>query len=407
MRRRSFLELAAFGASTIALPGGAALAADKPDITLFIRDALVELVDGRQVLMVLYQSMKRGAAIDNGRFDDERAEPIEVATSPVLRAREGEALTIRVKNLTSRTHGFEIPGAPGSRIKKIPPGKARKRTFIVPPGGAYFYLDPTDAPVYRTLGLHGAFISEPINGETEEGAPTPYSRDGHTQAVRALFNALGDNAPRPVPLRLLPGEPPQNRFPGDPWTPGVAAREIIWMFNSIDPRFNAMLERGEAIDPADFVARYTPRYFTINGLSGFDASNDERTVPKGYVGQPTLLRVLNAAPQNFGPHIHGNHVFELSTTRPDGSVRLNENIVEKDTWRMASLDRKDILLPFERPPDIPVDAYPPDQEPFPFFYPMHCHMELSQTAGGGMYPQGLVTDWEILGPLSEKPPLAV
>jgi hypothetical protein len=31
---------------------------------------------------------------------------------------------------------------------------------------------------------------------------------------------------------------------------------------------------------------------------------------------------------------------------------------------------------------------------------MHCHTEMSQTAGGGNYPQGLVTDWELTGPLA-------
>jgi hypothetical protein len=29
---------------------------------------------------------------------------------------------------------------------------------------------------------------------------------------------------------------------------------------------------------------------------------------------------------------------------------------------------------------------------------MHCHIEMSQTAAGGNYPQGLVTDWQMLGP---------
>jgi hypothetical protein len=29
---------------------------------------------------------------------------------------------------------------------------------------------------------------------------------------------------------------------------------------------------------------------------------------------------------------------------------------------------------------------------------MHCHIEMSQTARGGQYPQGMVTHWELLGP---------
>ena len=408
MRRRNFLKLSACGACTIALgPGAGRSEPATADITLFIEDVRVELVDGKKIWMVLFQAQPDPQRLRNGRFDEEREEPIQVATAPVLRAVEGQALTVRVRNNTARLHGFEIPGASGSLIAPIPPGGLGEATFAVPQGGSYFYLDPTNAPVHRALGLHGAFIVEPANGLTVEGAPTPYSRASHTPGVARLFNALGDGAPIAAPLSPLPGEPAQNRFPGDPWNAADPARDVLWLFNSIDPRFNRALRRGESIDPAQFIAKYRPRYFTINNLSGFDASNDELTVPKGYVGQPTLIRVLNAAPQNFAPHIHGNHVFELSGANADGSVRLNENVIELDTWRMGPLDRKDILLPFERPPDIPVAAYPPRQEPFPFFYPMHCHMELSQTAGGGMYPQGLITDWEILGPIEEKPPLVV
>ena len=35
----------------------------------------------------------------------------------------------------------------------------------------------------------------------------------------------------------------------------------------------------------------------------------------------------------------------------------------------------------------------------PIEYPMHCHMEPSQTAAGGNYPGGLVTHWAITGDL--------
>ena len=56
-----------------------------------------------------------------------------------------------------------------------------------------------------------------------------------------------------------------------------------------------------------------------------------------------------------------------------------------------------MLLPFERPADAAV--WPPKQEPFPMRYVMHCHTEMSNTAGGGNYPQGLVTHWEMTEPL--------
>lgn len=383
MQRRGFIKLATWGAASVALSSGAARAGGGA-VALRILDTRVELVDGERIVMPLFH-------LDG--------DPSFSAAAPVLRATEGEWLEIRVTNDASRSHGFEVRGAPGSRLEAIAPGETRVAKFEAPPGGAYFYLDPTNAPVNRVLGLHGAFIVAPAQGATVDGAPTPYSRAAHTPAIQALFGALGDGRTRAVPKRLLPGEPPQPRFPGDAWTPGEEKRDIIWMFNSIDPAFQAAWARGETIDPQRFVQTFTPRYFTLNGLSGFDAANDERTVPKGYVGQPTVIRTLNAGLATHAPHIHGNHIFELTRSAASGEVVLNANIVERDTWLSAPLDSKDVLLPFEQPTDVPAAVWPPSEEPFPMFYPMHCHAELSQTAGGGSYPQGLVTDWEILGPL--------
>jgi hypothetical protein len=83
------------------------------------------------------------------------------------------------------------------------------------------------------------------------------------------------------------------------------------------------------------------------------------------------------------------------------------------------MDRRDVLLPFEIPPDIPYrtpvgSAQPGEtqfermvkgqtQEPFPLRYVMHDHNEISQTAAGGNYPQGLVTHFEIMGGLGKRP----
>lgn len=244
-------------------------------------------------------------------------------------------------------------------------------------------------------------VVEPNDPLTVNSVVTPYSADTLTAGASAMFDALGTDSP------LLPGH-----FPGDPWrgfdndppdvATGLPRHERIWVFNSIDPEFNKLAERGIPINPVEFVRENLPRYFTLNGLSGFDAAFDTRTVPKGFEGEPTLLRVLNAGLPHFSPHIHGNHVFELSGVDADGNVVVNENVIQRDTWAMAPLDRKDMLLPFRKPPDIPDTAWPPYDEPFPFKFPMHCHQEISQTSGGGNYPQGLITDWEMEGPLSAR-----
>jgi hypothetical protein len=233
---------------------------------------------------------------------------------------------------------------------------------------------------------------------------TPYSRATHTPGVAKLFDTFGVAS---------------GRFPGDPWSP---VRQLVWVFHQIDPRFHKMAERGEAINASTMQRDFLARYFTINGVSGFEAAHDPSIVATGFVGQPMLIRNVNAGLNWHSPHIHGNHVFELSgvagsasegigypqelplTSRPAGSVVVNKNLIYRDVWTMAPLDRKDMLLPYERPPDIPdgvrwPQAYPPEQETeatlAPLRYVMHDHTEVALTAGGGNYPQGMMCHWEI------------
>lgn len=359
MRRRQFL---AYGAAAIAgaLATGQAAAQSQVQIALRIEPVDAEMIDGEVVFMLLFFSA--GSA------------------RPVIRVTEGQSVQVTVYNNDTRAHGFAIAGVPGASINSIAAGRSRSVSFTAPRGGTYLYYDPTRAPIYRVLGLHGAFVVAPLNPNTPAGAPTPFSVAAQTPAVQSLFDALG-----------APG-----RFPGRRWSVG---RDRVWVFSQTDPALNRSIDANLAINANTVAANFAPRYFTLNGLSGFDAAHDESTRPTGYVGEPLVLRVLNAGLATHAPHIHGNHVMELSGVNSSGAQVVSDNIVERDTWIMAPFDRKDLLLPFERPPDIPSAAYPLREEPFPLRYPMHCHTEMSQTAGGGNYPQGLVTDWEILGPV--------
>lgn len=300
---------------------------------------------------------------------------------PVLRLNEAERTRIEITNNAPEPHSFAIPGVPGSLIDSMPPGATRSVEFTAPQGGSYLYIDPANAPVNRLLGLHGAVVCTPREGgRTDAGAITPYSRTAHTPATRLVFDAFREDSPR---------------FPGDPWDP---ARERVWVFSQIDPLLCQRAERGERISGATAAAAFRPRYFTINGLSGFDSAMEKTIKAEGYVGEPMLLRTLNAGLATHSPHIHGNHILEISGSDASGKVILNSNVIERDSWTLRPLERKDVMLPFEVPTDIPSNAWPPREEPFPLRYAMHCHIEMSQTAGGGNYPQGLVTDWELLGP---------
>ena len=108
---------------------------------------------------------------------------------------------------------------------------------------------------------------------------------------------------------------------------------------------------------------------------------------------------MNAGLATHSVHIHGNHCMILTDSDAAGVHHLESNVYERDVWMLKPMHRIDVLLPFERPPDIPLAAWPMKEEPWPLRYVMHCHCEMSQTAGGGNYPQGAGTHWEMTGPL--------
>lgn len=360
MNRRQFLAYGGAGAAVSAsLEAHAQTTALVIDLTIEPVD--VEMIDGK----VVYQRLFYAAG----------------APRPVLRMREGQRVTIRVRNNSPAAHGFGIPGIATATIAPIAPGQTGQATFVAPRGGTYLYLDPSNAPAHRLLGLHGALVVTPANGRTTAGSITPYSSAFLTPAARAVFDNMRDVA--------------GVRYRGDPWKP---EREKIWLFSQVDPALCEAADLGRPLDGPTIARTFAPRYFTINGMSGFDSSEADSVKPEGYVGQPMLLRTLNAGGVTHSPHIHGNHVLECSGTDAAGAVIVRDNIIERDSWMMRPLERKDVMLPFERPQDVPPAAWPPQQEPFPLRYAMHCHTEMSQTAGGGNYPQGLTTHWVLLGP---------
>ncbi len=362
MKRRDFLKLGALGLAGVAVDGVTgfpgifgprkALAADQT-LALTLREVMAEMVTLEQVYMWAFEEPTLGPHIPG----------------PVIFATEGDSLTVEVTNAMDEDHAFAVPGVVASGV--IAPGQTASVAFTAPAPGTYFYLDPLNAPVNRVLGLHGVLVVLPATGNTPYGLPTA--------RVQALFDDLGTTA----------------RFPGNPWDP---ARTWIWVFNTVDPAKNQAvfaLAAGQTIDPAVFAAGYLPRFFTLNGRSGYFSAHDPDIAPSGRVGEPALVRVLNAGMVTHSPHIHGNHVFQVA----DNNV-VRDNVFYVDTWSMRPGDVKDVLHPFIRPPDIPAGAWPPAEEGFPLRYPMHCHTEMSQTAGGGNYPQGLVTDWDLLGDLA-------
>lgn len=382
MKRRSFLQIGAVGgaATTLGLSSSRSNAKASPTETHFdltIKPCWQWLIDGTKVYSVQYF---RGSE-----------------HMPELRVQEGEEITITVANEDVVDHAFLIRGIPGSYIPTVPSGHWEKRTFTAPKGGTYMYVDTVQWPLFRLLGLHGAFLVEPSDkGRTLAGAETPYSQSEQNPQMQALFDAFGTH----------------RRFPGGPWKAGDLTRDKLWIFSQIDPSLNDSVAAGDAIDPAKIRQNFLPRYFTINGLSGFDTAHHThdkefdlhsgrkgRIMPSGEEGEPCLVRMLNAGLANHAVHVHGNHCFHLCTFDWKAQHIVHSNIHEQDTFLLRPLQHIDVLLPFERPADIPAGCWPPKDEPFPLRFVMHCHFELSQTAAGGNYPQGAVTHWEMTAPL--------
>jgi FtsP/CotA-like multicopper oxidase with cupredoxin domain len=343
--------------------GGRANAATQ-EIELTISDAIVEMVDLAPVYMWTFADAA-GPSVPG----------------PVLYATEGDTIELSITNALDEPHAFAVAGT-GIMAGPIAPGAKIQVSFEAPAPGTYIYLDPLSAPLNRIMGLHGVLVVLPAEGPSPYASPPP--------ALNALFSDLGTT----------------DHFPGEPWS---VERTRIWHIHTVDPRWNARVDAGQLVNPAQMAADFLPQYFLLNGQSGFFASHHPDTTPVGRIGQPHLIRIVNTGLASHSLHIHGNHVF---VTAENGV--LSDNIPFVDSWQCGPLDRVDWLLPYLRPPDIPGPVNRPlnvamreelnyrDKNGLyqsPIEYPMHCHMEPSQTAAGGNYPGGLVTHWAITGDL--------
>lgn len=376
MNRREFIKLGLTGMTAVAignavnLPGifteSRALAADVV-LNLTITDALLQTVDLRETYI--------------WAFDDGTGPKFP---GPTIIVAEGDDVRINITNTLDEDHAFAITGAGtvDTRVSSgiIAPGQTANLRFPAPPAGTYIYYDPLNPPVNRVLGLNGTLIVLPQAGEI-----TPYT--GAPSQIRRLFQDLGTTP----------------HFPGQPWN---RQRTWIWHLHSIDRRFNQMAESGQTINRIQFRREFIPTYFFISGKQGFFAAHDLNISPHGHVGQPALLRCINTGMATHSLHPHMNHIFILSKNN-----ELLDNVWLVDAFTLPPMSRVDVLMPFERPPDIPpvANILNPGSNPnnlirldapqelalvlgdvpqSPLQYPMHCHMEMSQTMAGGNYPLG-------------------
>jgi FtsP/CotA-like multicopper oxidase with cupredoxin domain len=252
---------------------------------------------------------------------------------------EGDTVNVTIVNTLTTSHSFVIDGLVDSGT--ISPGETKNIQFVANKVGSFLYYDKLNAPYNRMTGLHGAMAVMPFNH----------------------------------PNQLYAGSP-------------TFVQQQFWVFNDIDPAWNDAVSQGQTP-----TTPYIPRFFTLNGLSGrppgapgahdpnIDSLTDPRSALHGHVGDRTLLRMINVGKAAGSVHTHANHMEWLTE---NGSVR--PDVWLKDCiYLQGNMGAVDAIYPFEVPPD----SWP---QVTTGGYPMHLHTEMSQTAGGGYYMFGAMTD---------------
>jgi hypothetical protein len=358
--RRSFLKVGAGGVATAALVRVAPVASAAPrSFVLTITDGDIHMVDEVPVFCRTFAGPNGvptipGPAIGNpGPFE----------TGPEIL--EGQRVHVSVTNLTPRDHTFliertdnEAPTDPVVGPVKIPAGGIPVDIeFDAPSAGTYIYRDADRNN--RILGMHGVMVVMPADGSNRPYAPGPGRLD--------------------LPAEFL--------------------AQYTWVFHDFDPLLGELARSQPRVAHLDYpFEKVTPRYFTINGTSGVISTENLVTVPVFPVQDDAaaqvgaLIRVVNTGVASHSPHWHGNHVFIVEHNAVPAKAGF---VQEKDVVRIAALQRTSVLLPIH----TGLDAWPPLDPEKGFVeqeYPMHCHAEMSQTAAGGLYPMGALTDWRLV-----------
>ena len=355
---------------------------------------------------------------------------------PHLFVTKGDTVEITLTNQLDEPHSLFIPGMFNSG--PILPGATVTRTFIANKAGTHMYYDNLNEPVNRVMGLHGALIVMPP-AKAPGALKAAFPHDAPSKNVKKLFNHLGSQAWWPG-LRWEQG---------DPVTDTPPFRQYIWLLHQPSPNlFSAVgtLAPGTGVRrPKQFMNAFLrdpfsptrnnriPQYFTINGQSGHFSHNNPYINPNNRVGEPAVIRILNAGLWTHSLHIHANHVYVISINGVS-----NENPWWMDVFTANPMDIIEWVVPYMRPPDVPNvrgigradtplespgilgnphPCWPPIEELntvlpagltagngedlsvqlSPLCYPMHDHSEPTQTAQGGNYNLGLIAGLNFTG----------
>ncbi|MGY1740808.1 MULTISPECIES: multicopper oxidase domain-containing protein [unclassified Blastococcus] len=348
--RRTALTYGLGAAATLVLVGSGLLAsaeraaADVVNAQLFALDGERIMIDGLVVPVLGFGSAPDRVEIPGGR--------LEVET--------GDTVDLTLTNGTARQIGLAVPGVPGVPSEPVPPGASRTISFTAPDRpGTFVYIGTIDgsADTGRALGAAGALVVR------ARGAAGSIEANFPGALARARRQPLFGTQPVAVPTAIV--------------------QERTWLFAELNPATARDLAGGRVALPTD----PEPEYFLINGISGMLAVEDPATYLEGEAGSltapgdATLVRMINTGRAPRSVHFHGNHVWVLS--HPDTPWIVGTN---KDTVRVPPGTAVDVLFPFTTPPD----SYPVVDRAQK--YVVHDHIEMAETAGGGHYAGGMVSE---------------
>jgi FtsP/CotA-like multicopper oxidase with cupredoxin domain len=352
LSRRTVLRIAGLlavggGASLVLLPTRRA-SADVVNAALFVVGGERTMIDGLVVPLVGFGSTAGRLELPSGQ--------LEVQT--------GDTVNLKITNNSALPVGFNVPasrGFAGFNSAPIAAGKSGAVSFTAPTKpGTHLYIGTVSgsADTGRALGATGALVVLPRAART---------------SVDALFPGVRARGRR-QPL-MGTGQAPA--------LPATIVQERTWLFAELNPTTARDLAGGRVTLPND----PEPEYFLINGLSGMLSSEDPQTTITGRaggVGQPgetTLVRMINTGRAPRSIHLHGNHFWILS--HPDTPWIIG---AYKDTVRVPPGQAVDVLVPLESPSD----SYPLTNRAQR--YVVHDHIEMAETASGGHYPAGMISE---------------
>ncbi len=294
--RREFIKAAA--AAGVAIPATTTIAQVAQPVRRLRRGLRASTWHIQAARVV--QSFLDGTTLPYYRFVAQGATKV-AGTMPVLEARAGSVVTLRVENtLPVPIQPTIIGGATGPVIN---PGEDISFSIEVPRVGTWLLTDALLGDAAGPMGLGAVVIARPV-------------------AMKA----------RPIPHGQL----------------GVARREYVLAYTDSDDRWNNAIDAGGTPN----YAVYEPNYHTLNNLTFPDTVSDPGTTINCLVGETVLLRMCNFGFVRQSLHFHGYHADIKRVNNID-----EQYLGSKDTIGLPRLSTMEVELPVLQPGSYPLHPH--------------------------------------------------